>query len=80
MTSKKHLSLVFFLLCLLPLIPFSSALEYQKLSILDLDGDTLVGRKDPDGTKKYYHPDHLGSTDLVTNQTGAVVEETTSKI
>ena len=37
----------------------------------------LVARKDPDGKKFYYHPDHLGSTDLVTNQTGAVVEETT---
>ena len=50
------------------------------LTVYYHDGDTLVGRKDPDGSKKYYHPDHLGSTDLVTNQTGAVVEETTSKI
>ncbi len=33
-------------------------------------------RKDPDGKKYYYHPDHLGSTTLVTNQTGAVVKDT----
>ena len=26
---------------------------------------TLVARKDPDGSKLYYHPDNLGSTDLV---------------
>ena len=37
----------------------------------------LLGRKDSDGRKYYYHPDHLGSTDLVTNQTGGVAEEST---
>ncbi|MEK6860705.1 MAG: RHS repeat-associated core domain-containing protein, partial [Nanoarchaeota archaeon] len=39
--------------------------------------DTLVGRKDPDGKKFFYHPDHLGSTDLVTDESGNVVEEST---
>lgn len=43
------------------------------------DGNTLIGRKDPDGKKFFYHPDHLGSTDLVTNETGGVAEETTYK-
>ncbi len=43
------------------------------------DGETLIGLKDPDGRKFFYHPDHLGSTDLVTNETGNVVEETTYK-
>jgi len=33
-----------------------------------------VARKDPDGSKYYYHGDHLGSTHIVTNASGAVVE------
>lgn len=37
----------------------------------------LAARKDPDGEKFYYHPDHLGSTNLITNEQGEVVEETT---
>ena len=40
------------------------------------DKDTLVARKDPDNKTYFYHPDHLGSTTLVTNSTGQVVEET----
>ncbi len=40
------------------------------------DDETQVGRKDPNGDKFYYHPDHLGSTAIVTNQSGDVVEET----
>ena len=36
---------------------------------------TLVAMKDNSGNKLYYHPDHLGSTTLVTNQSGDVVEE-----
>lgn len=41
------------------------------------DEKDLVARMDPDGKKFFYHPDHLGSTSLITNSTGAVVEETT---
>lgn len=41
------------------------------------EGDTLVGREDPDGRKYFYHPDVLGSTDLITNESGGIVEETT---
>ena len=37
--------------------------------------DKLVAMKNPDGSKLYYHPDHLGSTTLVTNQSGDVVED-----
>src|SRR3989338_4292960 len=37
-------------------------------------GDTLVARKNPDGTKYFYHPDHLGSTNLITDEQGNVVE------
>jgi RHS repeat-associated protein len=40
------------------------------------DGSVLVARLNPDGTKHYYHPDHLGSTTLVTDSTGNIVEET----
>ncbi|MBI2548845.1 hypothetical protein HYW21_05840 [Candidatus Woesearchaeota archaeon] len=40
----------------------------------DLDG-TLLARKDPDGKKYFYHPDALGSTALVTDEAGNVVEE-----
>lgn len=39
-------------------------------------GDTLVGRKDWDEQKYFYHPDHLGSTDIVTDESGALVEKT----
>lgn len=38
-------------------------------------GGTLVARKNPDGTKYFYHPDHLGSTNLITDENGNVVEE-----
>ena len=34
----------------------------------------LVAKKDNSGAKTYYHPDHLGSTTLVTNQSGDVVD------
>lgn len=36
----------------------------------------LVGRKDSDGSKFYYHPNHLGSTDIITDQNGNVAERT----
>ncbi|MBI2577189.1 hypothetical protein HYV84_08305, partial [Candidatus Woesearchaeota archaeon] len=35
-----------------------------------------VARKDPDGRLFFYHPDHLGSTDLVTDESGKKVEKT----
>ncbi|MBI2548850.1 hypothetical protein HYW21_05865 [Candidatus Woesearchaeota archaeon] len=35
----------------------------------------LLARKDPDGKKYFYHPDALGSTALVTDEAGNVVEE-----
>lgn len=41
------------------------------------DGEVLVGRKDSDGKKFFYHPDHLESTNIVTNNSGGIVEETT---
>src|SRR3989338_1782108 len=37
----------------------------------------LVARQDPEGDVYYYHPDHLGSTNLVTDALKPVVEETT---
>ncbi len=37
--------------------------------------DKLVAKKDNSGSKNYYHGDHLGSTTLVTNQSGNIVEE-----
>ncbi|MBI3035441.1 VCBS repeat-containing protein [Candidatus Woesearchaeota archaeon] len=36
--------------------------------------NTLVARLNPDGTKWFYHADHLGSTTLITNEQGNVVE------
>ena len=36
----------------------------------------LIAKKNPDGTKQYVHNDHLGSASIVTNQAGALVEET----
>ena len=35
----------------------------------------LIAKEDAEG-KKFYHPDHLGSTTLVTNEAGEIVEET----
>ncbi len=40
------------------------------------DGNTLVARVNPDASKYYYHSDHLGSTSLITDQNGNVVENT----
>jgi RHS repeat-associated protein len=37
--------------------------------------DKLVAKIDNDGNEFFYHPDHLGSTTLVTNETGDVVED-----
>src|SRR3989344_7458563 len=33
------------------------------------DEKDLVARKDPNGQKFFYHPDHLGSTAIITNET-----------
>jgi RHS repeat-associated protein len=41
-----------------------------------LVNNELVAKKNPDGSKQYYHNDHLGSTSVLTNQTGTLVEET----
>jgi len=38
--------------------------------------DVLVARVNPDGSKHFYHPDHLGSTTLITNNVSGVVENT----
>jgi len=40
------------------------------------DGSTLVGRINPDGSKHYFHDDNLGSVSLITNQSGAIIEQT----
>ena len=40
------------------------------------EGNTLVARINPDGSKQYEHTDHLGSTSVITNQNGNVVENT----
>ena len=39
--------------------------------------DQLIAKKNPDGTKVYYQNDQLGSASLITNQSGALVEQTT---
>ncbi len=38
--------------------------------------DQLIAKKNSDGSKNYYHNDHLGSTSIMTSQTGTLVEET----
>src|SRR5204863_254134 len=38
--------------------------------------DQLIAKKNPDGTKEYSHNDHLGSTNLTTDQSGQKIEET----
>ena len=37
--------------------------------------DKLIAKIDTNGRKFFYHPDHLGSTSLVTNESGDVVED-----
>ena len=39
------------------------------------EGDVLIAKVNPDGSKSYYHPNHLGSTTLITNESGDIVEE-----
>ncbi|MFH1445776.1 MAG: FG-GAP-like repeat-containing protein [Nanoarchaeota archaeon] len=36
----------------------------------------LIRRQEGDGAKYFYHPDHLGSTSIVTDENGYVIEET----
>jgi RHS repeat-associated protein len=38
--------------------------------------DELLARKNPDGSKVFYYNDHLGSTSVTTDSSGALVEET----
>jgi len=38
--------------------------------------ETLVSRINPEENKNFYHPDHLGSTSLITNENGGIVENT----
>ena len=38
------------------------------------DSNTLIAKINPDGTKWFYHSDHLGSTTLITDQNGNVLE------
>ncbi|HZE86742.1 MAG TPA: PA14 domain-containing protein [Methylomirabilota bacterium] len=38
--------------------------------------DQLIAKKDNSGNRTYFHNDHLGSTSVVTNQSGTVVETT----
>ncbi len=38
--------------------------------------DELLARKNSDGSKTFYHNDHLGSVSLLTDQSGAVLENT----
>jgi len=40
------------------------------------DEQDLIAEKDYNGNINYYHPDHLGSTTLITNESGEVIEET----
>ncbi|MBI5389130.1 RHS repeat-associated core domain-containing protein [Candidatus Woesearchaeota archaeon] len=40
------------------------------------DTGTLLGEENDAGERLYYHPDHLGSTRLVTTQQGVVVDNT----
>lgn len=39
--------------------------------------DEVVAKKNPDGSKTYFHSDHLGSNAVLTNQSGTVVDRTT---
>jgi len=40
------------------------------------ENDILIVKILPDGSKRFYHPDHLGSTTLITDEAGNVIEET----
>jgi RHS repeat-associated protein len=42
------------------------------------DGRVMIAKKDFEGIS-YYHPDHLGSTTLITNNTAEVIEDNTYK-
>ncbi len=40
------------------------------------DETDLIAKKDSNGKNYYYHPDQLGSTNIVTNESGDVIENT----
>ncbi|MDP7141153.1 MAG: RHS repeat-associated core domain-containing protein [Candidatus Woesearchaeota archaeon] len=37
----------------------------------------LIAKQNPDNSKSYYHPDHLGSNNIITDEAGNKIEETT---
>jgi RHS repeat-associated protein len=39
------------------------------------DENSLIAKRDSNGSMFYYHPNHLGSTELITDKNGKVVEE-----
>ena len=53
----------------------NSSGQYNYTYIYDSD-NILVARINPDNSKWFYHADHLGSTTLITNESGDVVENT----
>ena len=37
----------------------------------------LIAKQNPDNSKSYFHPDHLGSSNIITDEAGNKIEETT---
>jgi RHS repeat-associated protein len=55
---------------LLRIVNSSGSYDYHYI----YQDDVLVARLNPDGTKWFYHPDHLGSTSYITDEAGNVIE------
>ncbi len=51
----------------------------EKETVYYYSGSNLVGEKNSSGEMSFYHPNHLGSTHIVTNAEGELVEETEYK-
>jgi len=51
----------------------------ERDTIFYYEGSSLAAEKDYNDNIKFYHPNHLGSTHIVTDEDGEVIEETTYK-
>ena len=56
------------------MVVYNSTGAYPVKYVRDGSG-TLMARINSDGSKDYYHPDHLGSTRIMTNESGDVIAE-----
>ena len=55
---------------LMRIVNSSGSFDYKYI----YEGDMLVAKESPDGSKHYFHNDHLGSNSVMTDEVGSVIE------